>query len=166
MSSKFSWTKNLFKSWARSKSDKAKRRPFRKARLCLEQLEVREVMNGAISLSGGALLLADAGAPTITLSYDSVGHNYTVTDNNGLSGTIPGWTISGNTATETDGGSGSITHLSFQTKDGTFGNVGSSSVPAPIAIQDTDIATINGALATSNSINISATNSVTVAAPR
>ncbi len=162
MSSKFHWTKNLFKSCARSKSDKAKRRPFRKARLCLEQLEVREVMNGAISLSGGALLLADAGAPTITLSYDSTNHNYTVTDNKGLTGAIPGWTILGNTATETDGLAGNITQLNFQTTDATFGSVGSSSVPAPIAITDTDIATINGPLATLSSLSISATNSVSI----
>src|SRR5262249_52739369 len=122
MPSKFPWINQVFRLWTRGKSDKRKRRPFRRfeTRPCVEQLEVRELMTGAISLSGGALALPDTGAPTITMALAS--NNYTLTDSNGLSGTIPGWTISGDTATETDGLAGNITQLNFTTTNGTFGN--------------------------------------------
>ncbi len=143
MSSKFPWINHVFKSWARGRSDQAKRRPFRKveSRLQVEELEVREVLNGTLGLSSGVLTLADTGAPAITVSLAA--NNYTVTDSNGLSGTISGWTISGTTATEADGGAGSITQLIFNTTGGTFGNATTG-----IAAASTAVVTINDASAT------------------
>jgi autotransporter-associated beta strand protein len=138
------WTKSLFKSWIRSKSDKAKRRPFRKALPRVEQLEVRAVPAGSINLSSNVLLLADTGAPTITAAYNAGTQNYTITDSTGLTGTITGWTISGNTATENDGLGASITQLSFQTTNAAFSGVVASAT-APVSIADTATATITGA---------------------
>ena len=65
MSSKFPWISNILKPWTRRKSDKAKRRPFRHldARPNVEQLEVRDLMAGTLSLSGGVLTLADSCRP-------------------------------------------------------------------------------------------------------
>jgi fibronectin-binding autotransporter adhesin len=164
MPSKYNWVKRFLKSWTGRRLSKAKRRPFHNARLSVEQLEARDLPNGTLSLTSGSLLLSDAAAPAITLTYDPVGHNYSVTDSNGLSGAISGWTISGNTATETDGQAASITLLKFSTTGAAFGNVGSPAVPAPISITDAGAAAINGALATSGSINISAVNGATVGA--
>ena len=165
MSSRFPWINKVFTSWTRGKSDKAKRRSFRKfeVRLWVEQLEVREVMTGAISLSGGALALLDNGTPTITVALAS--NNYTVTDNNGLSGTIPGWTISGKTATEMDGLAGNITQLNFTTTNGIFGNS-----TAGIAAAPTAVVTINDATATIGGTavaidNLAAPNSTTLNIP-
>jgi autotransporter-associated beta strand protein len=165
MSSKFPWINNVLKSWTRSKSDKATRRPFRKfkARLWVEQLEVREVMTGAISLSGGALALLDSGTPTITV--DLASNNYTVTDNNGLSGTMKGWTISGNTATEMDGLAGSITQLNFTTTNGVFGNstTGIAAAPTAVVTINDATATIGGTAVTID--NLAAPNSTTLNIP-
>ena len=74
---------------------------------------------GTLSLISGVLTLADASTPTITVNLAS--NNYTITDTTGLSGTISGWTIAGNTATESDAGVGSITGIVFNTTQATFG---------------------------------------------
>ena len=144
MSRKLPWTKNLFEWYIRSKSVKAKLRPFRNALLRVEQLEAREVMTGSLSLNSNVLLLTDTGAaPIITVAYDAGANNYTITDSNNLMGSIPGWTISGNTATETDGNGASITQLQFQTTSAAFTSVVANAT-ASIAITDTATATISG----------------------
>ena len=117
------WTKNLFKSWTRSKSDKAKRRPFRNARPRIEQLDARVVPTGSLSLTSNVLLLTDTGGPAITAAFNTTTHNYTITDSTGLTGSITGWTVGGTTATETDGGGASITQLSFQTTNASITSV-------------------------------------------
>jgi autotransporter-associated beta strand protein len=106
----------------------------RRVRVMLEQLEIRELLTGSISLSSGVLLLQDTGAPTITAAYNTTTHNYTITDSNGLSGSISGWTISSNTATETDGQGASITQVNFTTTNGIFGTSSTGIAAAPTAV--------------------------------
>ncbi len=143
--SNISWTRNLLKLWTRSKSDKAKRRPFRNARPWAEQLEVREVLTGALSLTGNALLLADAGAPTITVAYTTGASNhYTITDNNTFSSVPTGWTgVGTTTATGPSGSGASITQLSFQTTGAALTSVAAPAT-ASISITDAATATITG----------------------
>jgi trimeric autotransporter adhesin len=163
MSSRFSWIRKLINPWSR-KASEAKRRPFhRSARPSVEQLEVREVPTGTLSLSGGVLTLADTGSPIITVALAS--SNYTITDSNGISGSISGWTISGNTATETDAGAGSITGLTFNTTNGTFGNSTTGIVAGAataVTVTDAGNVTIGGAFtgATTGNLTISATGSI------
>ena len=46
------------------------------------------MLTGAISLASGVITVADTGSPTITVALSA--SNYTITDSNGLSGTITG----------------------------------------------------------------------------
>ena len=71
-----------------------KRPERRRAWLTVEQLEIREVLTGSISLAGNVLQLSDTGAPAITVAYDVGTNNYTITDGTNLTGSIPGWTVS------------------------------------------------------------------------
>ena len=139
-------------------------KPLHKRRLLsavlhVEQLETRVVPAGTLGLSGNVLTLADTGAPTITVALAS--NNYTITDSAGLSGTISGWTISGNTATESDGNGANITQLTFNTTGATFSGVNTSA--ANIAISDAGAAIIaaSSTLTTTGTIGITAATSLT-----
>jgi autotransporter-associated beta strand protein len=142
--SRKSWIKNLFKSRTRNKSAKARRRPYCNLLAQVERLEAREVPAGAITLSSNILLLADSGAPAITVGYNA--GNYTITDSNGFASVPSNWTISGagNTiATENDGLGASITQLGFQTTNAALTSVVANAA-ASVAITDTATATISG----------------------
>jgi fibronectin-binding autotransporter adhesin len=154
----------LVRRWAVLSSRKPNRAARRATsrRLKFECLEDRVVPAGTLSLSGTVLTLADTAAPTITVGLAS--GNYTITDSAGLSGTITGWTISGNTATETDGNAGTITQLTFNTTGATFGNAttGIAGGAANIAITDAGTVTIGASsiLTTTGTVSITATTSV------
>ncbi len=161
------WTRFLNRLFNKRQRMPAKlgagRRPRRvRLGLELELLEDRVVpAAGTLALASNVLTLTDAGAPTITVAFAS--NNYSITDTNGLSGSIAGWTISGNSATETDGLGASITKLAFSTTGATFGTsaTGVSTTTANIAITDAGSATIGGAITTtSGTIGIAASGAI------
>ena len=164
--------KSLFSltRWSkRSKFARDLRRPlYRKDRrrlrskLGMEELERRDVPTGGLTLNNNVLTLADAGSPTITVSLTS--NNYTITDSTGISGTISGWTISGNTATETDGNAASITQLAFITTGATFGTSVTGIAAGPgtaVSITDAGSVTIGGNITgTTGNLSISAAGGI------
>ena len=153
---------NIARKWFRSASvTKAGQKQRRRPQPQLELLENRVTPAGALSLTSNVLTLADTGSPTITVGITS--NNYTITDTNGLTGTISGWTISGNTATETNAGAASITGLTFNTTGATIGSAGITAGPATaITITDAGSVTIGGAISggTTGNLSISAAGSI------